>query len=399
MVASFRARWDRGSGLRKRLRLVFVLMPTLAVMAWVLPTLGKGRFAQPLPRSSHGAESPLHEGAADSSPQRQLERRLSAKVTAALDSLLGAEHFRVILHADVRDDGGLGRLALHVVVDERALRHDATTDRYVIGDRSRSQIDSAFATAKEAAGFHSNRGDEASLTNLAFDHAGMIERDLAHRRAEDKRIWTLRAIRIAKILGVLAIGVVLNFIHRAMERGIGLRRNGDTTGPTDAMSSAGMLVLVAVLTAQGVRAQPPDTSADMEARVQQALERHVQQVLDGVAGVDRTRVTIQVDLTEGDGTGRPAVGAAREIAGGRRIHQLTAHLTVDPLAGAYNGATGEFFERPRDPAAIVKLASIAAKALRLRQDLGDWITASVESLENTRDRNRRDCHAMGWSHL
>ena len=166
----------------------------MGVSAWILPTLGKTRLAQPLPRPSYGAESLLADGAEDSGSQQLLERQLTGKVRAALDEFLGAGHFRVILHADARADGGLGRLSMDLVIDEGTLRYDAATGKYLTGRRSPGEIDAGFAAAKKAAGFDPNRGDRASFTTLAFDHTGMIESETDYRRAEEQRIWaTIRA--------------------------------------------------------------------------------------------------------------------------------------------------------------------------------------------------------------
>ena len=123
--------------------------------------------------------------------------------------------------------------------------------------------------------------------------------------------------------------------------------------------------------------------------MQQALERHLQDLLDGMAGVDRTHISIDVKMAAGVGVDRRVPGTVRDIAGGLGLEQVSVHLTVDPMREEYDAASGEFSEVERGDEEIEKLAAIAAKALILRPDLGDQITTSIASLREIRDRNRR----------
>lgn len=223
------ARWNRDNRLRSWLRLLFVAVPSLAVMAWILPNLVKKRVPPP----SYAAESQVADEGESGGPQRQLERRLAGQVTAVLNELLGAGHFRTILRADADAGGNLQRLSMDLVIDSGTYSYDAAVGRYEIGTRSSGDIEAGFAAAKKAVGFDPNRGDEASLTTLKFDHTRMIQSEMAYRGKEKEWIWTHRAIMAAKILGVVGIIFTLNFIAKAVESAMGLRGKEESSAGSE----------------------------------------------------------------------------------------------------------------------------------------------------------------------
>ena len=151
-----------------------------------------------------------------------------------------------------------------------------------------------------------------------------------------------------------------------------------------------LLLMAGILTAQSVLAESALQSVPIERQVQLILETHLQELLDGVAGTDRTRVSVQVEIAEGEGTARPVSGAVRDIIGDRETWRLSVQLIVDPVKKVYDAASGEIREVKRDQREIDKLALVAAKAVALQRDLGDQLTVKVESLKTIRERNRHE---------
>ena len=161
-------RWRRGDRVRFRLRLLVLVLPSVAMIAWIGPKVGRGLTLQPPPPTWI---SELHpDGGDGAGPQRRLEAQTTSRIAAALSKTIGAEHFRVMVRAPVDESGKVQRLLVDLVVDDSRIDYDAGSNRYTVKPRPPDQIAAALEVTKSVSEFDSERGDRATLTTVAFDH-------------------------------------------------------------------------------------------------------------------------------------------------------------------------------------------------------------------------------------
>ena len=217
------ARWKGGDRLRTWYFLTVYAFPVIWLLVWMGPKLVEEPGSAPAPATwlSELRAADMEAGG----EQRRVEHRLAMQVGAALEDGLGAEHFRVIVHAGVKEQD-LQNLVLHLVVDENRLSFDPVTETYAISPRPQDDIDASLELAKRAAGFDAVRGDLASLIALPFDHARMVTEDIAHRRMVESEASTHKVKVGAKILSIISALVTLTWVIRCAERDMGLREGG-----------------------------------------------------------------------------------------------------------------------------------------------------------------------------
>ena len=213
-----RARWLRGDRIRFRLRLLMLVLPSVAIIAWIGPRVARG--FEPLPALETWASQLESERSNGAGPQQQLEAKVTSRIAAALSGTIGVEPFRVVVSFEPAGNAGMRPLSLDLVVDEFRVDYDSEAETYSVVPRPRKEIDAALETAKTVSEFDAARGDRVSLTTLPFDHAGLIDRYTMHRSESRKLLWTDRARSVARVLGVLGFVLVLMFVVNAMDRGV-----------------------------------------------------------------------------------------------------------------------------------------------------------------------------------